>query len=591
MRISQAKKQAKICRNATTKAVSWMPWRFYVVSGLLLLAMLSLLCRTAWLQVIRPDRLLQESDRRSLRWQTLQHPRGIIRDRMGNPLAVSVPVQAIWADPRGILQSGSLQQDQQRWQALADVLHKPIDQLIGRIQANPQGRFIYLSRQISPTVATYIQALSIPGIYLKTEARRFYPAAEIAAHLVGQTNIDDIGIEGAECQYQRQLTGQPSHRLVRQDRLGRIIEDVQASESLPVHDVNLSIDGRLQRLAYRALKEAVTANKAQAGSAVLLDIDTGEILAMVNSPSYNPNCRSKTPHAYRRNRAITDTFEPGSTVKPLVLLAALENRIITRNSIIDTTPGTLRVKNHLVRDHRNYGLLNLEGVLKKSSNVAVSKLSLAMPIQDLIERYQRFGLGVSTQVGLIGEHSGMILEKEKWSDIERVCFSFGYGLAVTPLQIARTYATLGSFGLLRPVTFTKMAKPVPGERVAPEALVRQVVSLMEHVATPDGVGRRAAVAGYRVAVKTGTSRIAENGGYSRRYVSYTAGVAPASQPRLALAVVIHDPINGQYYGGAVAAPLFSHIMHHALRILNIEPDAMPITELPLWQYQSQGQGQ
>lgn len=566
-------------RQRLQKGVIFIPWRFYAICGMLLLAMIGLLWRTTGLQILYHDQLSNESDRRSLRWQPVDNPRGIIHDRAGKPLAVSVPVQAIWADPQVILQSENWQ-NQQHWRALADALQLPLAQLTARVQANSGGRFVYLSRQVSPIVAQYVQALAIPGIHLNTEARRFYPAGEIAAHLVGLTNIDGLGIEGVEKGCHHALSGQPGQRLVRQDRFGRTIEGVQATDSSLAQNITLSIDERLQRLAYRALKEGVILNKAQAGSVILVDVQTGEILALANSPSYNPNTRIQVPQAHLRNRAITDTFEPGSTVKPLVLLKALENRMVTQNTVIDTTPGILRLKGHVVRDHRNYGLLTLEGVLKKSSNVAVSKLALAMPIQGLIERYQQFGLGVSTDIGLIGEHPGMILNKRQWSDVERACFSFGYGLAVTPLQLARAYATLGSFGVARPLTFIKAEAPVRGERVAPKVLVRQVVQMMEQVTQHGGIGTRAAVPGYRVAVKTGTSRIAEKGGYSRRYVSYTAGVAPVTRPRLALVVVIHDPLNGQYYGGAIAAPLFSTIMRQALRILNLEPDATEVIKLP-----------
>jgi cell division protein FtsI (penicillin-binding protein 3) len=561
------------------KGVAFIPWRFYSICGMLLLATVGLLWRTAWLQILHPDRLSRESDRRSLRWQSIDNPRGLICDRAGKPLAVSVPVQAIWADPQVVQQSENWQY-QQHWRALAESLKLSPTQLAARIRANSGGRFVYLSRQVSPAVAQYMQALAIPGIHLNTEARRFYPAGEIAAHLVGLTNIDGLGIEGVEKRCHHDLSGQSGQRLVRQDRFGRIIEGLQATDSSLAQNITLSIDERLQRLAYRALKEGVTLHKAQAGSVILVDVQTGEILALANSPSYNPNARIKVPQAHLRNRAITDTFEPGSTVKPLVLLKALENQMVTQDSMIDTTPGTLRLKGHIVKDYRNYGLLTLEGVLKKSSNVAVSKLALAMPIQGLIERYQQFGLGISTDIGLIGEHPGLILNKRQWSDVERACFSFGYGLAVTPLQLARAYATLGGVGVARPLTFIKAERPVSGEQVAPERLVRQVLLMMEQVTHPGGIGTRAAVPGYRVAVKTGTSRIAEKGGYSRRYVSYTAGVAPVTQPRLACVVVIHEPLGGQYYGGAIAAPLFSNIMRQALRILNIEPDATEVIKLP-----------
>lgn len=566
-------------------AAIFICWRFFVVCGMLLCGLLMLLGRTAWLQVIQPERLVHESDRRSLRLQAVAPPRGIIIDRAGHSLAVSVPVEAIWADPQAVVQSGALQL-LTRWQALAEALNLPPERLLARITANTTGRFVYLTRQVSPTVAKYVRELAIPGVHLRTESRRFYPEGEVTAHLLGFTDIDGAGIEGIEKYCDAWLTGQSAQRVVRQDGFGRVVEGVTTtisitSQNLRSQNLQLSIDGRLQLQAYRALKETVTVNKAHSGSVILVDVNSGEILALANSPSYNPNSRAGTPSAHFRNRAITDTFEPGSTVKPLVLLKALENQTITHETVVDTAPGTLQLNGHTVRDLRNYGALTLRGILQKSSNVGISKLALAMPIQTLINHYRDFGLGVATNIGLIGESHGYILNKTRWSDLERAGFSFGYGLAVTPLQLARAYATIGSFGLARPLTITKIEGAAVGQRVASETLVRQVVGLMESVAMPGGGGVRAAVPGYRIAVKTGTTRIAVKGGYSRQYISYTAGVAPITNPRLALVVVINNPKNGEYYGGIVAAPLFSSIMGNALRMLNIEPDAPPITSFSM----------
>lgn len=552
---------------------SFIRWRYVLVGGVMAMALVGLLLRAAWIQVVNPDRLIREGDMRSLRVQSVSTPRGMITDRAGRPLAVSVPVDAVWADPKEIADTASLERHE-RWNALADAVGIPLDKLTSRVKSNPNSRFIYLARQISPSLATYIRELKIPGIYLKQESRRFYPSGEVSAHIIGFTNIDGKGIEGVEKSFDTWLTGEPGKRVVRKDRFGRVVENISAVESRAAHDLSLSIDERLQAMAYRELKNAVTFNKAESGSIVLLDVQTGEVLAMANLPSYNPNNRAQIDSAHYRNRAITDTFEPGSTVKPLVVLTALDRKVVKENAVLNTMP--FYVNGHRVRDTVVYPELTLTGVLQKSSNVGVSHLALAMPETALPETYSKFGFGQPTNLGLVGESSGMMLQKSRWADIERATFSFGYGLMVTPLQLARAYATLGSFGVYRPLSITKVDPPVEGSRVFSEELTRKVVHMMEAVALPGGGGRRAAVDGYRIAVKTGTAKkIGPNGKYVDKYIAYTAGVAPASNPRLALVVVINEPQAGQYYGGAVSAPVFSAIMGGALRILNIQPDALP----------------
>ncbi|MBS9422339.1 peptidoglycan glycosyltransferase FtsI [Photorhabdus caribbeanensis] len=552
---------------------SFVSWRFALLCGGIAAALIGLLLRVTYLQVINPDQLVKEGDLRSLRVQSIPTARGMISDRMGRPLAVSVPVNAVWADPKEVFEKGGITDDT-RWKALSDAINLPLEQLTDKVSANPKGRFVYLARQVNPSVGDYIHKLKLPGIYLRQESRRYYPAGQVTAHIIGVTNVDGQGIEGVEKSFDRWLTGQPGERTVRKDRFGRVIEDISSVDSLAAHNLVLSIDERLQALVYRELTNAVAFNKAESGTAVLVDVNTGEVLAMANSPSYNPNNLVNTPKDAMRNRAITDIFEPGSTVKPMVVMAALNDGIIKENTVINTVP--YRISGKEIRDVSRYPELSITGILQKSSNVGVSKLALAMPATELVDVYSRFGLGKATNLGLVGESSGLYpTEKQRWSDLERATFSYGYGLMVTPLQLARVYATIGSLGIYRPLSITRVDPPVPGTRVFPEPIMRTVVHMMESVALPGGGGVRAAIKGYRIAIKTGTAKkVGPDGKYANRYISYAAGVAPASNPRFALVVVINDPLTGKYYGGVVSAPVFGAIMGGVLRIMNVEPDAL-----------------
>ncbi|MEH0832066.1 peptidoglycan glycosyltransferase FtsI [Pectobacterium cacticida] len=552
---------------------SFVSWRFALLCGCIFFAMAGLMARAAYLQVINPDKLVREGDMRSLRVQKVPTARGMISDRAGRPLAVSVPVNAVWADPKEVNDRGGITLDT-RWKALADALGIPLDQLATKINANPKGRFVYLARQVNPAIGEYVHKLKLPGINLRQESRRYYPSGQVTSHLIGFTNIDGQGIEGVEKSFDRWLTGHPGERTVRKDRFGRVIEDISSVDSQAAHNLVLSIDERLQALVYRELNNAVAFNKAESGTAVLVDVNTGEVLAMANSPSYNPNNLAGTPQEIMRNRAITDIFEPGSTVKPMVVMTALQRGVVKENSVLNTLP--YYINGHEIKDVARYSELTLTGVLQKSSNVGVSRLALAMPSSALVDTYSRFGLGKATNLGLVGESSGLYPQRQRWSDIERATFAFGYGLMVTPLQLARVYATIGSFGIYRPLSITKVDPPVPGERVFPEALVRTVVHMMESVALPGGGGTKAAIKGYRIAIKTGTAKkVGPDGKYINKYIAYTAGVAPASNPRFALVVVINDPQAGKYYGGAVSAPIFGAIMGGVLRTMNVEPDALP----------------
>lgn len=552
---------------------SFISWRFALLCGGIGLALAALLIRVAYLQIINPDMLVKEGDMRSLRVQEIPTARGMISDRMGRPLAVSVPVNAVWADPKELADKGGVGDDT-RWRALSEALNIPLEQVKSKVTANPKGRFVYLARQVNPTIGDYVKKLNLPGIYLQAESKRYYPSGSVTAHIIGVTNIDDEGIEGVEKSFDRWLTGVPGQRTVRKDRGGRVIEDTIARESQAGHNLTLSIDERLQALVYREISSAVALNKAESGTAILVDVNTGEILAMANSPSYNPNNLQGTPKDAMRNRAITDIFEPGSTVKPLVVMTALNEKLIKPNDVVNTYP--YRISGHEIKDVARYAELTITGILQKSSNVGVSRLALAMPAQKLVDVYSRFGLGKPTNLGLVGESSGIYPSKKtRWSELERATFSFGYGLMVTPLQLARAYATIGSFGIYRPLSITKVDPPVPGTRVFPEPVMKTVVQMMESVALPGGGGTRAAIKGYRVAIKTGTAKkVGDDGKYVNRYIAYTAGVAPASRPRFALVVIINDPQGGKYYGGAISAPVFGAIMGGVLRTMNVEPDAL-----------------
>ncbi|PJG82995.1 peptidoglycan glycosyltransferase FtsI [Caviibacterium pharyngocola] len=548
---------------------SFLRGRFYWAIAVVLFGLSALIARATYIQVINSDPLIGEADNRSLRKQEILSVRGSILDRNGQLLSVSVPMYSVVADPKVIFDKNSLA-DKERWKALAEVLGVSHSNLVKRVEKNPSSRFVYLARQVSPTVGEYISQLKIKGLELKTEARRFYPRVEETAHLIGYTNIDGEGIEGIEKSFNSLLVGKSGSRTYRKDKYGNVVEDIADVKKYDAHDVTLSIDEKLQSMVYREIKKAVAENKAESGTAVLVDIRTGEVLAMANAPSYNPNNRVGTKADLMRNRAITDTFEPGSTVKPFVVLTALQRGAAHRDEVINTGP--LVLNGHEIKDVAPRDKQTLDQILENSSNRGVSRLALRMPPNALMETYQNAGLGKPTDLGLIGEQSGLLnANRKRWADIERANVAYGYGINATPLQIARAYVTLGSFGIYRPLSITKVDPPVIGNRVFPEKTTREVVNMMEKVAIKN---KRAMVEGYRVGVKTGTAKKLENGRYVDKYIAYTAGVAPISDPRYALIVLINDPKAGQYYGGAVSAPVFSSIMSYALRANNVPPDGV-----------------
>lgn len=453
--------------------------------------------------------------------------------------------------------------EREKWQALAKATNIKYNDLMDRLYKSARLRFLYLSRHESEAIALYAQDLKLDGIVLKAESRRMYPLAEEASQLIGFTDVDDIhGSEGIERSFDSLLIGKNGRQVIRKDARGNVIENIRDEKQYDPQDVVLSIDEELQSMVYGEIKKAVQENNAESGTAVLVDVQTGEVLAMANAPSFNPNKRDSFRPELMRNRAITDTFEPGSTVKPLVVLTALQNGATYRGEIINTRPFT--VNGHTIRDVAPRESLSLTGILQKSSNIGVSRLALRMPSTALVDTYSKVGFGKDTGLGL-GEQRGTNGDRKRWSDIERATMAYGYGLNVTPLQLARAYATLGSFGIYRPLSITRVDPPVIGERVLPEKTTREVVHMMESVAQKGEGGQQAMIDGYRVAVKTGTARKLEKGQYVEKYLAYTAGLAPASNPRFALVVLINEPKAGKYYGGAVSAPLFSKIMGYTLK--------------------------
>lgn len=574
LRASKAIKNKKGAnKRIETKPKSLLiPWRFNVLVVFILVVLAILIGRVGFIQIIEPDNLIRQGDLRSVRVKSIPTARGIISDRNNEQLAVSVPVQAIWADPVAIFKAGGFS-ELDRWYALADVLGVKRDALLNKIEKNKKRRFIYLQRQVNPAMANYIKELKLKGIGLNNESRRYYPSGEVSAHLIGMTGIDDHGLEGVERSYDSWLTGEAGKKTIRKDRHGRVVENIALNDSKKGKPLQLTVDQRLQAIAYRAIKQAVADYRATSGSVVILDVETGEVLAMVNAPSYNPNNKQQLQSFRMRNRTITDSLEPGSTMKPFVVLAALENGTADDETIIDTGNGILQIGGSRVRDTSKIGKADLGTILKKSSNVGVAKLALGMPLDALLGMYNSVGFGMTTGVNLVGETEGIFPNRRRWSKFEIATLSFGYGISVTPIQLAHAYATLGSYGVYRPLHIIKNNQSDKANQVVDRENAKNVLEMLEKVTQEGGTATRAAVSGYRVAAKTGTSRKATAGGYSDEYVAVVAGVAPVSRPKIAMVVVVNEPQGDQYYGGSVAGPVFSDIMKSTLQILNIAPDA------------------
>lgn len=544
-------------------------WRFYLVAGALCSLLALLVGRVMSLQVLDTERgrdfLQDQGAMRSLRTAEIPAYRGVITDRRGEPLAVSTPVVSIWADPKLLATSSRLAE-------LARQLDLPLVELEEKIRRYEGKRFMYLQRHQVPARARQTLALRIPGVYGEREYRRFYPAGEAAAHLVGFTNLDDEGIAGLELVYDEWLTGVPGMKRYVKNLHGNVVRDIGVLRPpSPGRDLKLSIDLRLQYLYQRELQRAVARTGASSGSVVTLDSRTGEVLAMVNYPVFNPNGRRNVDAGSRRNRAMTDVYEPGSTMKSLTLVAALESGRYHTDDMIDTSPGTIRVGRKTYRDPLNYGEITLSRVIEKSSQVGVTKLALDLGHEPIRDVFNRFGLGQATGAGFPGESAGSLPDRPRWHATEQVSLAFGYGIMATPLQIARAYGAFANDGVMMPVSLLAVeGNAGPGERVISALLAREVLQVLHAVTGEHGTARKARVPGYEVGGKTGTVHKAGPGGYLEdQYVALFAGVAPVHDPRLVTVVVINNPQGEDYGGGSAAAPVFSAVTRGALRLLNV----------------------
>ena len=567
-------------KNKASEPVSSFPGRRKIVVIFIMACMATLVGRAVDLQVLNKQFLKDQGDMRHVSDVSVSAYRGMIKDRNGEPLAISTPVASIWMNPQEI----ELAKENEITQ-VEKLLNLPKGKVSELVKADSHRQFAYISRQISPPVADQVKALKLEGIYFEREFKRFYPAGEVSVHLVGFTNIDDVGQAGLESGYEKSLKGIPGSKRVIRDGQRRIIEDVDnIKEPVDGKNLDLSIDQRIQYLAYRELQLAVSLHKAKSAALVVLDAKSGEILAAVNQPSFNPNIKKNLKESQYRNRALTDVFEPGSTVKPFVVAAALDGGYVKPNEIFETH-GTFQVGNHLVSDVHNYGTLDLAGVLKKSSNVAVSQIALRMPPEYFWGIYHKLGFGIELGSGFPGESSGSLLDYQSWREFDRATLSFGYGLSTSALQLARAYTALADDGILHSVSLLKRDEDVDQKRIFSVKTARRVRAMLETVLMKDGTAYEARVDGYSAAGKTGTVKKAGVGGYvNKSYFSVFAGMAPAKNPRLVIVVMIDEPSAGQYYSGIVSAPVFSKVMTGALRVLEVPPDeqeSMPI--LLTWQ--------
>ncbi len=564
----------KKVQNRKLKTVPLCTWRYYAMIAVLLCGFGALVTRAAYLQVVNAEELTEAGESRSVRVKGISSHRGLILDRNGVELARSVPTESVWLDPKTLLANEGVLQSKE-WKAFAAALKRNENQLNQWVKDRSDKRFVWLERHVDPNVGLYIKRLDIPGVEFKTEYRRYYPSAEVTAHLVGFTGIDDKGLEGVERAFDSFLTGQPGSKQVVVDLYRRVVEErgvlAQAEQG---NDLQLSIDSRIQATAYKELKKAVLQNGAKGGSVVVVDVDTGEVLAMASQPSFNPNRSDSRLPEFTRNRSITDLFEPGSTVKPLTVVSGLSSGKFSTNSKIDTSPGRMKLGYAWVRDPRNYGVLDLDGIIKKSSNMGVSKIALELSDEEFLSTYYKVGFGMETGLGIQGEADGILAPRANWSEHEKASMSYGYGFMVSPIQLAQAYAILGAGGVRNQLTLIKRTdgQEYPQEQVIQPEIARSVVKMMEEVVSEGGTGTQAKVEGYRVAGKTGTSRKAVRGGYGDEYVTVFAGLVPASDPKFAIVVMVDEPAGDSYYGGTVSAPVFSKVADKALHLLNIAPD-------------------
>lgn len=559
---------------ADSRTLKVARWRFYSVALVMTAATLALIWHVASLQVL-PDTdkgfefLQNQGQSRTLRTEPITAYRGVITDRNGEPLAVSTPVASLWANPKVLLQAPK------RWAELSQALGWNKAELESRLARYSSREFMYLQRHLPPQAAETILALDIPGVYSQTEYRRYYPAGDVTAHLVGMTDIDDRGQEGMELAYDAWLSGENGAKEVLKDLHGRTVKELQLIKSARSgQSLTLSIDLRLQYLAHRELKTAVEESGALAGSLVILDVVTGEVLAMVNQPSYNPNDRSHAKGAALRNRAITDLYEPGSTMKPIAVMAALESGKFKANDVINTSPGYIQVGSKTLKDLHDYGTLDLSMVIAKSSQVGMTKLALELEPHIIRDMYARLGIGQTTGTGFPGEGSGLLPAHARWRPIQRATLAYGYGMNVTVLQLAQAYSVIASGGLKRPVSLLRVDNETAAERVVAEHYTQDIVTMLKRAAT-EGTATRARAISYTVAGKTGTvHKVGAHGYEEKRYMSSFAGMAPADNPRIVAVVVIDEPDASKYFGGLVAAPVFSKVAEGALRMMQIPPQPL-----------------
>lgn len=542
--------------------------RFFFILLAIGLASAILIGRITLLQVIDRPFLQSQGDARTLRHEAIPAHRGMITDRNGEPLAISTPVVTIWANPQ------ELPDDAIQRIVLAQALGMTLDDFESRVARFSEREFMYLRRQMTPAAAQQILNLRTPGVYPQREYKRYYPAGEVAAQLLGVTNVDDIGQEGLELSYQPYLAGHPGQRRVINDRRGRLVRELGViRDAQPGGELTLAIDQRIQYMAYRELRAAVAEHEADGGVLVMMDARTGEVLAMANLPSYNPNNRAGLDPRGLRNQALVDVFEPGSVMKPLAMAAILESGVVDRNVVVNTSPGWMRLDQFTIRDFRDYGQLDLAGILEKSSNIGMSRLALQLTDTAIWEKYNQLGLGQAPGTGFPGESTGSLPAPVRWSRSERAALSYGYGLSASAVQIASAYTAIANNGERLQPSLLRLSEPPMGIPAISPTVANDLLNVLETSVAAYTGGRRARVEGYRVGGKTGTVRKTGLQGYTTdAYRSVFAGIAPISDPRIVTVVMIDHPKAGEFYGGAVAAPVFSSVTGNALRLLDVPPD-------------------
>jgi cell division protein FtsI (penicillin-binding protein 3) len=550
-------------------------WRARFALALLLAAFAVLAARSVYLQSVKTGFLQGKGEARYARVLEIPATRGRIVDRNGEALAISTPVKSVWAIPDDVKATPA------QLKSLASLLQLD-GRLLARRLAEADREFVYLKRQIPPESAARVAELGIPGIHQQNEYRRYYPGGETMAHVVGFTGVDDAGQEGVELAHQGMLAGAAGSRRVIKDRRGSIVEDLESIRAAQDgRDLTLAIDSKIQNIAFGALKAGVEAHRAKAGAIVVLDVRTGEVLALANLPTYNPNNRAKLNGAQLRNRVLTDNFEPGSTLKPFTVALAMEMGKLTPRTRIDTAPGTLTIANYTIHDSHPGGAMSAAQVIQKSSNVGAAKIALGLPREEMHGMFKRVGFGAAPRLGFPGEASGRVREAKTWRPIEQATMAYGHGISVSLIQLARAYTVFAREGDLAPIALVKTGAPAPGERVFSPEVAREVRAMLEAAVQPGGTAPRARIMGWRVGGKTGTAHKLENGGYAaNKYVSSFVGFAPVSAPRLVIAVMVDEPSAGKYYGGVVAAPVFAQVMQGALRLIGAPYDA-PLEPLEL----------